>query len=207
MAKEAALDLVTSDALFALGRTRRKQIPFAISLAGRLVAEDAADAVVDDLPRRFTIRNRFVERGVRWQKGTKADPTAYVFWEPRQRKRRAFVDQMVMQETGGIRRPLKRALALPRGIRRTKGGVISKRKRPAAVLQQKNTFIRPAAGGAVILRRRGKSRAPLLLYFLSRRSARIEERWRFVDTASDEARRVASKRFGQAFGKALRSAR
>ena len=205
MGLDATIDLELSSAMLALDDARRNQIPFATALALTKTAQSAQKRIRRELPERFTIRNRFLERNVRIQAATKRRPEAAILWKP-PASRSSFSKALALQETGGTRKPKGRTIALPRGVKRGKGGTIGKAQRPARVLQRKNVFIQDAKGGAAIFRRVGRGR-PRLLYYLTRRPARIDARWEFRETARDEARRVFKREFGRAFARALASRR
>ena len=109
-----------------------------------------------------------------------------------------------------MKKPRKKYLAIPRNVKRTKGGKISKRDLPAAALKKKRTFIGPTktAGTKGIYQRVGKKRTPIkMLYFLTPRDTDIDERFEFVETAETMALKVYDKEFGKAFAKAIRTAR
>jgi len=205
MGLDSTLDLESSAALQGLDDLRRSQLPFATAVALTKTAQAGQARIRRELPDRFTIRNRFLERNVRIRAATKRRPEARVEWRP-PASRSAFTSQLATQETGGTRRPRGRTLALPRGVKRGKGGTIGRAQRPARLLDRKNVFIADVRGGAAIFRRVGRGR-PRLLYFLTRRPARIDARWEFRKTARDEARRVYPREFGRAFAKALATRR
>ncbi|MCB9725375.1 MAG: phage tail protein [Spirochaetaceae bacterium] len=207
MAIHATIDLETSSALNALRRLQREQIPYATAVALTRTAQAAQKAIRAGLPNRFKIRNDFIERGVRIQPATKSRPEAAVYWRaPGGASRREFAYSLARQETGGVKRPKRRHLALPRGVKRTTGGRIPKSQRPAQALKRRNVFVVDAGRGQAIMRRVGRG-TPRLLYYLHPGAARVSPRFRFVETAEDVARRVYPKEFGRAFAKALATAR
>lgn len=200
----ATIDLENSSALLGLSNLKRKQLPFAQALALTRTAQAAQRKIKAGLSDRFEIRNNFIERGVRIQAATKRRTQAAVFWRaPGGASRRGFADTLARQETGGIKRPRKKTIALPRGIKRGAGGRITKGNQPGRLLERKNVFIAEVRGGAAILRRVGKSGRPKLLYFLTPRAARIKERFEFRETATRVASRVYRREFGKAFARAL----
>lgn len=204
---ETTIDLEVSNALLALSDLKRRQLPFATALALTRTAQAAQREIRAQLPSRFTIRNAYVERGVRIQAATKRRPQAVVFWRaPGGSARRSFAEALARQEEGGKKQPRARHLAIPRGVIRGAGGTITKAKRPEALLRQKRVYVTEVRGGAGIFQRVGKSR-PRLLYFLTPRTARIEPRWAFKDTAQRVARRVYRREFGRAYARALATRR
>lgn len=203
MGLDATIDLENSSALLALSDLSRKQLPFAQALALTRTAQAAQRKIKGGLPGRFNIRNNFVERGVRIKAATKRKTEAVVFWRaPGGASRRGFAEALARQETGGIKRPAKRTIALPRGVKRGAGGRITKSNQPGRLLERKNVYIADVRGGAAIFRRVGRGR-PKLLYFLTRRPAKVEARFEFRETATSVARRVYPKEFGKAFARAL----
>lgn len=206
------IDLENSSALLGLERARRDQLPFATALALTRTAQEAQEAERDEIPRRFETRGTYLERGVRIKAATKRAPQAAVFWRaPGGAARRSFADTLARHETGGVKAPRGRALAIPVAEpRRTKGGKIRKAALPAALLKRKRTFVAPFNRGADagIFQRVGKRRYPIrLLYHLTSETVRIRERWEFVDTARELARREYPKQFGKAFAKAIATRR
>lgn len=196
-----AIDLETSPALQALSDLKRSQLPFATAVALTRTAQAAQRGVRSSLPDRFTIRSSFIERNVRIEAATKNRQRAAVLWRgPASSK---FGESLSRQETGGLKRPAKRYLALPRNVKRGASGAVPKSQRPAALLRQKRVFTQEVAGGKVILRRVGKDAPPRLLFFLMERPAEVGARFGFKETAADVARRVYRKEFGRAFAKAI----
>lgn len=196
-----AIDLETSPALLALSDLKRSQLPFATAVALTKTAKAAQAEIRSQLPERFTIRSAFVERGVRIEAATKNRQQAAVFWRGPSGSR--FAESLARQETGGVKRPAKRFLALPRNVKRGASGAVPKSQRPAALLRQKRVFTQDVAGGKVILRRVSKDAPPRLLFFLMERPAQIPPRFRFRETAANVARRTYRKEFGRAFAKAI----
>lgn len=203
MSLDVAIDLENSSALLGLSRLHREQLPYAQALALTRTAQVAQRAEKTALPSRFEIRSNYLERGIRIQAATKRRPEAVVFWRGAGGSSgQGFATALARQETGGIKRPKGRAIALPRGIQRGSGGRITKANRPAGLLSRKRVFIRDVKGGAAILRRVGRGR-PRLLYFLTRRPAKIEARFEFRATAREAAAKAYPKEFGRAFARAI----
>ena len=207
-----AIDLELSSALQGLDDLRRRQIPYALALALTRTAQAAQSEIKNELPSRFTIRNAFVERGVKIKTASKRDQEAAVFWQAPVASRRAFAQSLARQETGGTKTPSNRWLAIPRPAvekRRGKGGMIPKRWRPGQALKRKDVFIAKTqtAGVMAIYRRTTKKRYPIeALYTLTDR-IRVRETFQFVPTARAAARQVFKKEFGKAFAKAIATRR
>ena len=199
------IDLETSSALNALSDLKRSQIPFATALALTRTAQYAQREIKAGLPERFTIRSPFIERGVRVQSATKVSQEAAVYWRGPTGSR--FAESLARHETGGLKRPANRYLAIPRGVKRGAGGKIPKSQRPASLLKRKRVYSQEVAGGKAIFRRGAKGAAPQLLYFLTPRTAKIAPEFHFRDTARDASRKVFKKEFGRAFAKAIATRR
>jgi len=205
---QGTIDLENSSALLALDDLRRQQLPFAQALALTRTAQAAQAEIKRELPSRFTLRNSFVERGVRVQAASKRTQEAAVFWRsPGGASRRGFAERLAIQETGGSVSPISKTIPIPRGVKRGAGGTIPKSRRPARLLDRPKVFIQDVNGkGAVILQRVGRA-APRLLYFLSQKTSRFRPRFEFKATAERVARREYRREFGRAFAKALATRR
>lgn len=203
---ELRIDLETSSALNALSDLKRSQLPFALALSLTRTAQHAQSEIKRDLPHRFEIRSPFIERGVRIQAATKASQEAVVYWRGPQGSK--FGETLARQETGGLKAPARRYLAIPRDVKRNARGIIPKSQRPGAVLKRKRVFLKEDPGrGAVILQRGAKGAPPTVLYYLEPRPVKIKPRFGFRETASMAARKVFKKEFGKAFARALASRR
>lgn len=203
------IDLELSPTLNSLDDLRRNQIPFATALALTRTAQHAQAEVKRGLPHRFKIRNAFVERGVKIDRATKASQEAAVYWRAPVASRRGFAQSLARQETGGVKTPAKKWLAVPqKGVKRTGGGMIPKRMQPAAALKQRRTFVAPnQSGGQTIYRRTSKRRYPIVALYTLTERAKVEGAFEFVPTAREAARHVFKKEFGRAFAKAIASRR
>lgn len=203
------IDLELSPALRRLDDLRSRQIPFATALALTKTAQAAQTEIRRELPHRFEIRNQFVSRGVKIQPATKASQEAAVYWQAPVASRREFAQSLARQETGGTKTPAKKWLAVPqKAVKRTGGGMIPKRLKPAAALRSKRTFIAPnTSGGETIYRRLTKRRYPIVALYTLTDRANVRGALEFVPTARDVARRVYKREFGKAFAKAIASRR
>lgn len=194
-----AIDVNIPDVQDRLTRMARKQVPFATALALTWTAKDAQKAVIDELPKRFTIRSPWIERGIRIRKATKHKPEATVF------SRDPF---MRLQEEGGTKRPSGKTFAIPAQIRKSKAQRITKAKRPARVLKQKSTYIAPLKGkNAGIFRKVGKKGRPKLLYVLRSGPQRVEPRLGMRETVERTVQKRWQKNFGKALARAIATQR
>ena len=203
------IDLDLSPALNALNDLKRSQIPFATALALTRTSQYAQREVKRSLPERFTIRNTFVERGVKVKAATKASQEATVHWQAPVASRRGFAQSLARQETGGGKTPAKKWLAIPqKGVKRTGGGMIPKRMQPAAALRNKRTFVAPnQSGGQTIYRRTTKQRYPIVALYTLTERVNVRGAFEFVPTAREASRKVFKREFGKAFAKAIASRR
>lgn len=207
MSLETSLDLNIPDVVQRFDDIRRRQLPFATALSLTRTAAEAQSEIRRGLPSRFTIRNDFISRGVRMKKATKRSPSAVVEWSaPGGPRRAGFAKRLAIQETGGKKRPSRRYLALPRGVKRGKTGTIPRSKTPGRLLKRKNVFIRDVQGGAAIFQRVGRA-LPRLLYYLTPQTADVDARFEFRETAARTARRIYPREFGRALAQALASLR
>ncbi|TPG53308.1 hypothetical protein EAH89_17220 [Roseomonas nepalensis] len=86
-----------------------KQLPFVTALALTTVVKRAQLAEQAALPSVFDKPTPFTARGIAVQPATKAEPTAAVFVRPIQ------AGYLAIEETGGVRKPAKRAIVMPVG--------------------------------------------------------------------------------------------
>ena len=104
--------------------------------------------------------------------------------------------------------PRGAALAIPRQVKRTGRGLISKQNRPSALLKRKRVFVEDVKGGtAGAIVQRVNRTTTRILYYLTRKPAKIRPRFRFRETARDAARKAYPKEFGRAFAQAIATRR
>ena len=185
-----------------LDAVQRKQVPFALAVALTQTANSARDRIKRELPQHFTLRNKWTERGIRSERATKRDLRSFVY---------SANEYTVKHETGGIKRPRGRFIALPRGVRKTPGQRITKAKRPAAMVQRKRVYVSDIGkkGAKGIFKRMGRGAASIteLQYVLHPGSVTIKPRWNFEKTVEQTMRKEFHKRFEKALSNALRTAR
>jgi hypothetical protein len=171
-----------------------RQVPFALARALTRTAQDAQGDVRSDLPRRFTIRNTWVSRGIRITPATKAKPEAIVG---------SLEPFMARQETGGPKRARSaHHVAVPVKAKRNKRDIIPKGQRPAALKGKPGIFKIVTASGAGIMRREGKQRYPLQILYWLKSDVTVRPRFGFQETTADTVR----KRFGLNFVASLSDA-
>ena len=136
-----------------------KQVPWAATLALTRTAKDAQQHIVNDLPKRFTLKNGWTARMIKVVPATKATLEAAV----------TAPDYMAKQEYGGVQKPADggKHLAAPGSTLR--GKLIRRNQRPRAALDMPNTFkYRLHSGDYAIARRIGRGGRKLrILYWLT----------------------------------------
>lgn len=176
------------------------QVPFALARALTRTAKDGQGDVRAELPQRFTLRNTWVDRGIRIKPATKALPIAEVgSLEP-------FMER---QETGGIRTPRShRRIAVPTAnVRRGGRGMIAKSQRPAGLRGKPGVFLMKSKGGAGIVRRHGKARLPLQFLYWLKAGVTIKPRFGFKGTTGNTVSRRFGPNFLDAIAEAMRTAK
>ncbi len=189
----------------------RKQLPFAISNALNSVAFDARRAVLANLRKKFILRNKWTQRGLRVVKARKHNLVAWVNFE------RAY---MVDQEEGGTRLPRGRHIAVPNQIRSDKRKRITKTKRPRAVLDRKRLaggvgapfkVVGAGAGklrtGAGIYQRLTKARLPIRTLYQFETSVVVKPRLYMHRTIEGVATSNFRAHLNKAMVRALATAR
>jgi hypothetical protein len=213
-----------------------RQLPFALKVAINDTAKDFQRVETRQIMKVFTIRRRtFAKRAVKIKPfATKQKLEAKVSIDPPGGQARA--DIFAKFETPSIKRPRGSRIAVPKEVRRTKTGIISKAKRPRsfqfqrvgkALRGKQRTFLikLPGGRGGIYQRtgprgrkRGGRAMASTIstrkqfdtrirtLYRFTPQ-AKIDDRLEFVDTGKKTVRAEFPKNFHQAFKKALATAR
>ena len=107
------------------GMLAEYHLPFATARALTWTAKDAQTKVRGELPKRFTIRNSWVSRGIQ------IVPAKLHNLEAEVGSRDKF---MKRQEEGGTRYPLGKHIAIPAGVKGSKKAKIKPQDRPKALL-------------------------------------------------------------------------
>lgn len=178
-----------------------RQVPFAITLALTMTAQDAQSGVQDSLPRRFTLRNGRVRSGIRITPANKGTLRSVVG---------SIDDFMEGQEKGGTKTARDHSrVAVPVEARRNKRDLIPKGQKPAAlrgrprVLAWKGSNILSRRSGFGILERVGKERYPLRVLYWLKRGVKLRPLLGFKGTTLD----IVARRFPINFARALERAR
>lgn len=189
-----------------LDRAARSQVPFATAVALTRLAQAGQVRVRQGLPHRFHLRSGWVARGIGIEAARKND------W-PRSRATVGSRDDfMVLQETGGTKRPRKtRELALPGervlGQLRSSTGRIPASRRPKRLKARKRYFLQKLVSGRskgqfALLQRVSGERYPLRVVYIFRPDARVAPRLGFRTTVE----RRAQELYGPVFDRVLRQA-
>lgn len=165
---------------------KTKDIKFAAARALTDTATDIQLEIRRQIPQRFVLRRNWIVNGIRITPASRDNLLATVY-----SKDSSF---MLRQETGGDKRPAQGSnLAIPsvgpRGVKRTKSGLVSKTQLPSALGSK--AFKVPGRGGKQLLMMRDK-RGMKLLYVLQR-DARVRPRLGMTETA----KRLYSDRFAR----------
>ena len=155
----------------------RSQIPFALARALTWTARDARDALRDQLPQHFTIRNTRTRAGIHFRGAKKGDdPSAVVG---------SYDPYMARQALGGVKKPTKGdTVAVPIGARPSPEAKTSPAKWPRRMLQKKRHHLREIRGGkAMIVKVKGKgAKRESVAQWILVPQVTIPKRWPFFAT-------------------------
>lgn len=169
----------------------RRHVPFALARALTLTAKDAQGDVREDLPKRFTLRNKWVSNGIRITPATKTSPEAIVG------SVEAFMER---QETGGAKKARGgHRISVPK-TKPTK--IIPRGQRPQAIRNRPKVFVVKTSSGAGIMRRQGKKRYPIQLLYWLKRGVKVKPSFGFQGTTGT----TVTSRFGPRFVESLSQA-
>ena len=180
-----------------------EQVPYATSRALNAVAWRAVQYVREQLPQHFTIRSRWVERGIRKTRATKRNLELEIGSRD---------PYMELQQTGGTKTPppQKHLVSIPVGARKTKTSRTTPGKWPARMLQRPKYFIAPRRKGSdikALWRRKGKKRYPILLQWVFRETAQVPKRWRLPEEVAEIFEAFWVEEAQSAFEDAVRTAK
>lgn len=180
-----------------------KQVPFAAALALTRTAKKAQEQLVFQLPRTFTIRSRWVARGIRIKPARKTELFARVGSKD---------DFMKIQALGGTKRPRHGSrVAVPQAVRRRPSQQTTRRKWPSALLAKPRHFLAPLEAGdkrrIALFRRRTKKRYPLQVMYVFPTAVRVPKRWDLDQVVRDVVRFYWQQIAHNALRDAVRKAR
>ena len=187
----------------------RKQLPYATARALTAVAKEGVEAVQGELRARFTLRNRYSERGVRSQFARKADwprPFSRVGID----ERRSYLADHV---EGGIRRPQRAKWRAVPGVnnRRTRTGKIRKADRASRSLRvpggRGRKKYKAFERGNLILRRAGRGGRQLKVLHVTTSQVRIDARLPMEAAVTKVVQRRYGRHFNRELAAAVRSGR
>lgn len=165
------------------------QVPFASAMALTQTVRDIQTVErTEELPRRFTLRNRWVQQGIVITPATKRSLVAAVG------SRDHF---MALHATGGTKRPQRsKNISVPAGVKRNKRDLITRANRPRQLLDRRRVFVNRIKGGTLaILQRLTRKRYPLRVLYVLSPFAKVSKRWGLDDTA----KKIAQTRWAQNF--------
>jgi hypothetical protein len=184
-----------------------KQLPFVTSMALTSVVKLAQVAEENALPSVFDRPTPFTRRGIGVQTATKGSPSAAVYVRPQQ-----AAAGLVLQETGGIRTPKKRALVAPAGTGLNAYGNLA-RNQVKGLLRKPNVFSGTIKGTPGIWQRppkqKGRQGAKLSPKLLIRweDQQQVKARFGFLPRAEKVIRAAIGPAFREAMAKAISTAR
>lgn len=193
-----------------LDSTTRQQLPFATARALTWTVKDAQPVVRNKMGSQFTLRNRFTQQEVRFTAAKKTNLSAEIGSSDR-------TGYMQRQQTGGVKTPRGRHIAIPVNARRGKTGIIRKANRPSALLEKPGTFIaqvgktygiwkREKIKGYYSLTTRKQTGRLHLMYHLIK-SAQVEDRYELDNTVNHTVARRFYVNFKNSMDSALRTAK
>ena len=179
-----------------------KQIRFTTAVALTRTAKDAQEKVRRQLPERFTVRTRWVAKGIRVRSARKNNLEATVI---------VLDEFMALQETGGMRTSRSgKALAVPVGARPTPRSVTRPSKFPGRLMEKPRHFIAPFHDDPqthAVWRRGGRKGRKLKLMYAFADQVRLKPRFGFLDAVKEVAEARFQENFNEAMQEALASAR
>lgn len=180
-----------------LNDLQKKQYPFAMAKTLTDLAKAGQERVRSVARQKFELHTEFIPREVRITGAKKNNLVS----EVRTTERIAF---MTLQDKGGRKKPLGRALTLPTqdlidAGGKTKTGKIKSSLQPKKVLRLRKR----GQGGpgqafsakGMILRRKDARRYPLEILYIYEPRADIKPRWKFAENVEHEVSRLAERFF------------
>lgn len=180
--------------------TEAKQFRFAVAKALTQTAYDVQKEVRANMPNRFILRRQWIVQGMRVERATKQNLEAMVYTKDK---------FMRLQESGGIKGPLRNYLAIPTSmVKRTKTEIIRKSDRPAA-LGSKAEVVEVNGNKWLALKkpRKGANSQRLRLLYLLVPRANLRERLGLGKDGMKVARANFGKNLRDALDQAVRTAR
>lgn len=176
------------------------QLPFALAAALTDTAREARDAARERLGKHFKLRNRTLSQALHYLPASKRSkpPAAAVVVRP-------WAEFLAQHATGAMRRPKRRAIAVPtRIVRRTSSGRIPASLKPRALGQRRGYDPREfQERGRVVVHRPNR----LGIFFILHHLVRIRATWPVVAEVRDVVRRRFAVNFDKRATQALATRR
>lgn len=200
------IDTDFSKTLAGLDNFAYKQVPYASAVALTRLAKMSQTMLRSNLSNHFTLRSKWVEKGIVVQAAQKSD------W-PHQSAEVGSRDYfMAFHALGGIKKPKSgRNLALPQAIRQSKSDIIKKKDRPAALLRKKGKkapylFTSRRGKRMIVVDTHGPNRVRnftrTILYTFTKQ-VQIKKDWPIDTSTQSFVQKNYDKVFGQELAKAL----
>jgi hypothetical protein len=178
-----------------------KQVPFATSVALNNTAFDARKALIAQFPRIFTVRSKWINKGLRVEKSHKTNLEAAI----------GHLDEyMARQAKGGTKTATKSFVGVPVRARKTPKHKTTRAKWPGRLLRKKKHFIKPlSAGGALGLFKivGGKKNPRLELWYVLAERVKVPKRWPLQKTVEQVVREKFAANAAEAMRRALKTAK
>lgn len=216
-AMELNVSLDTSGVNRFLYHFAQKQMPFAAARALTWTAQDCQKEVRRELPRKYTLRNRFVEQGIRIRPAQKDNLESAIYTRA---DGKYSIDFMVLHDTGGIKRPRGQHLAIPGSskglghvsVRTNSRGIIRRSDRPRQLLQDKQRYFKGTIKGVEgIWKRTGPKKSKggypkphINLMYILESSGNIQRTFDFEPTCINTARQRIDRNFQLSLRDALK---
>lgn len=183
-----------------LGPVFARQARFAIALGLTRTAEDAQTRIRALLPTVFTLRSKWVTRGIQRTRATKSTLTSEVG------SRSDFMD---LHATGGRKEGKGKGVAVPviGGARRTKAAKTTRSRWPGAMLKRTKFFVQTVRGKRGVWKRQTKKRHPIRLQWSLEPEVEIKPTWPFERQAQNAVAKSWAVQISKALDKAISTAR
>lgn len=179
----------------------KKQLPFAVAKGLTATAKDAQSELARALPTQLDRPTPFTMRAFAVKPATKSMPVASVFVRPDQWK------YLTYQFEGGDRKPLGRALVMPKSVKLNQFGNMQRRA-IKQLLAKKNVFSGVINGvPGIYLRKKSVTGTSLQLLVGYANQARYHRRYPFREIAEGAISATFNRYLQRALDEALASAR
>jgi len=187
-----------------LDNLARKQLPYAFSKSINSVAYGSQKEVVQDVPKKFTVRTSWSvpgnKHGFNVKKSTKQMLEAAIYTR---------APWMKLHETGGIKTPKGQHLAIPTSNVRPKGSklVLKKSRRPKYLLKHGAFLAGQGKRYGIYMRVSSVLRYPIMRMFSLVPSGVIKEQLDMMKTVQSTVNKTWAETFNKNWEEALRTAK